>query len=574
MPWAVTDVNKHKAGLTDEQKKQWVAVANTARENCIADGGEQDVCDASAIRQANAAIQEVNVSKNGKARIEAKRLEEAATIKAAVQGFLRAAHALLGEKALPNALKEQIENLRTAMRKTWKDLEADAEPEAATEAERDDADEDDEEADKPTKTEDGKAYFKSDFGYTPSDKPSEWKLRLVSVPAGDPDPAIVGAACAALGKGFRGQKVQIPAEDLPAVKAKVRAAWKKANPDKEDDEMPPAIREGNEESEEEPITEAALIGDCVPLVEKALRPDGTARIRIIQPGWGSSGFYSPEVLARDGPKVFKAKTQSFWDHPTATEESERPERSLRDLAGELITDAVYEEDGPAGPGLYADMKVFEPYRAALEELAPHIGMSIRALGKAKPGEAEGKSGPIVQEIVSAKSIDAVTVPGAGGQILSLFESARQKAMPRKEIQVTPEEAKKLTDENAVLKTENARLKETALLAEARAFVAAAMPPDVPELTQKRLLEVLSAKPVIKEGKLDEAAYRPVIEAAIKSELDYIAKVAGSGRITGMGGSPPPDGKAQLKESFKGMYLRQGKPEAEAERLAGFAAQGR
>lgn len=43
----------------------------------------------------------------------------------------------------------------------------------------------------------------------------------------------VAAAVAALGKGFRGNKVQIPEEDLPAVKRKVRAAYKKFFPDNE-----------------------------------------------------------------------------------------------------------------------------------------------------------------------------------------------------------------------------------------------------------------------------------------------------------------------------------------------------
>jgi len=79
---------------------------------------------------------------------------------------------------------------------------------------------------------DGKVFPKSDFAYTPSDNTSEWKLRLTSTPGGKPDPAIVGAAVAALGKGFRGKKVQIPASALAGVKAKVRAAWHKANPDK------------------------------------------------------------------------------------------------------------------------------------------------------------------------------------------------------------------------------------------------------------------------------------------------------------------------------------------------------
>lgn len=94
-----------------------------------------------------------------------------------------------------------------------------------------------------TKTEDGTAFPASDYAYVPDpDMPSTWKLRLTSSPGGDPDPQIVGAAIAALGKGFRGNKVQIPSADLAAVKAKVKAAWKKANPDKDEEEMPEAIK--------------------------------------------------------------------------------------------------------------------------------------------------------------------------------------------------------------------------------------------------------------------------------------------------------------------------------------------
>lgn len=96
----------------------------------------------------------------------------------------------------------------------------------------------------PMKTEDGTPFPKSDFAYTPSDKPSEWRLRLTATPGGSPDPGIVGAAAAALGPGFRGQRVDIPDADRPAVVARVRAAWKKANPDKDPDEMPSGIKEG------------------------------------------------------------------------------------------------------------------------------------------------------------------------------------------------------------------------------------------------------------------------------------------------------------------------------------------
>lgn len=93
-----------------------------------------------------------------------------------------------------------------------------------------------------TKTEGGASFPASDYAYVPDAKtPSTWKLRLTATPGGGPDAHIVGAAVAALGKGFRGNKVAIPAADLPAVKAKVKAAWIKANPDKTPKDIPAII---------------------------------------------------------------------------------------------------------------------------------------------------------------------------------------------------------------------------------------------------------------------------------------------------------------------------------------------
>lgn len=66
-----------------------------------------------------------------------------------------------------------------------------------------------------------------DYAYTPNKfRTSTWKLDIS-------DAAHVGGAIAALTVGFRGQKVDIPAADLPAVKAKVIAAWKKFHPDED-----------------------------------------------------------------------------------------------------------------------------------------------------------------------------------------------------------------------------------------------------------------------------------------------------------------------------------------------------
>lgn len=81
------------------------------------------------------------------------------------------------------------------------------------------------------------------FAYVPVDGPkSDRKLRLCSLETGEPDVAIVGAAAAAVStKGYRGNRVQLPSGAMAGAKDKIRAAWRKVNPNKSDDEMPPGI---------------------------------------------------------------------------------------------------------------------------------------------------------------------------------------------------------------------------------------------------------------------------------------------------------------------------------------------
>src|SRR4051812_17597596 len=68
----------------------------------------------------------------------------------------------------------------------------------------------------------------------------------------------------------------------------------------EQDEEPEEQPEKAAEKESAVITESALGGDFMPLVEQALRGDGTVQLKLIQPGWGTSGYYPREVLQRDG----------------------------------------------------------------------------------------------------------------------------------------------------------------------------------------------------------------------------------------------------------------------------------
>jgi len=463
-------------------------------------------------------------------------------------------------------------------------------------------------AEAKTKTEDGKQYPAEAYAYVPdSEKPSTWKLRLWEDPQKKMTAAQVGRAIAAFSPGgFRGQKVDIPAGDVAKVKAKLRAAWKKVNPDRDPKEMPNHIKEADNKQ--------TLKDEFVPLIEKGVHRDGTIPIKIISPGWGTSGYYSEAVLKRDAG-VYKKGTKMYWDHPTKTEESERPERSLRDLAGVLVSDGRYEENGPDGPGVYADAKVFTPYKEALGELAPHIGLSHRALGQAKQGEAEGKTGPIIEKIAVAESVDFVTDAGRGGKVLELFEAAREKAAERSDNEVKweaitldevkrnrpdlveemraeikaavygdkqkLEEAKKMSDEKlkeleeakSRLEDENKRLKEALILREARDFVSEQLKEaKLPDITKQRLVESLAQKPVLKNDELDKDEYKKKIKEAVDAEVDYLAKVTGSGNIRGMGegGSGGDVNMEEVEKNLESSFARLGLSESAAK----IAAKGR
>lgn len=328
---------------------------------------------------------------------------------------------------------------------------------------------------------------------------------------------------------------------------------------------------------------------AISLSEKAVRQDGTVPIKIIQPGWGSSGFYPAEVLKRDGARAFPKGTKMQWNHPTTTEEAERPEGDLNALASELVSDARWMDRGPKGAGLYADAKVFEAYQGAVSDLAPHIGVSIHARGKAMHGEAEGKTGAIIQEIFESpfNRVDYVTMPGAGGEIISLFEAARKsltvggQQLTDAEIKtnagaVSAEEAtsnvakskskteeemadEKLQEAVATLRsdldtanTTNARLSEQLAIRDAKDMAREALSrASLPEVTKNRLIEQLAKNPPMKDGMLDKDIFAATITEAMKTEAKYLESVLGKGQIRGMGPGADEDEEGEEGEEGEG-----------------------
>lgn len=147
------------------------------------------------------------------------------------------------------------------------------------------------------------------------------------------------------------------------------------------------------------------------------------RVRLIEgPRWGSSGYYTAEALD-SGPAAFDG-AKVYLDHPTRSDETERPERSLRDRVGSLAN-VTREADG-----VWGELSVHPHMAKLVESLASEgdLDMSIRATAEAKPGEVNGRSGLIVTRFIEGRSVDLVTEAGAGGRVFELLESARAGAV--------------------------------------------------------------------------------------------------------------------------------------------------
>lgn len=303
-----------------------------------------------------------------------------------------------------------------------------------------------------------------------------------------------------------------------------------------------------------PFAEALLTPceteELTPLLEAALSEAATREIKLITPGKGSSGYYPTSVLKRDGPNVFKKGLKMYWDHQTAKEEAEKPEGSLSRLAGVLESDAEWKADHPHGAGLYAKAKVFSAYESTLSELAPHIGVSIRANGKAKVGEVQGLGKlPIIEEITSARSVDFVTTPGAGGKVLELFEAAKTRgATPPTADDITlveantggdevgnEEQVTQLTEQLRQTNTEVARLREAIAAQRAAAVIAAELRTvRLPQATKDRLAgSLVHSGKLTEAGTLDETALKAEVAAAVAAEAQYLSSL-GVGSVKGMG----------------------------------------
>lgn len=255
--------------------------------------------------------------------------------------------------------------------------------------------------------------------------------------------------------------------------------------------------------------------------------EGKYRIRIIVPGQGSSGIYTAENLAESAP-LFKAGTEMFIDHPTETEEWERPERSIRDYAGVFLEDATVGEDG----ALYTVCKVFSGVNGLIKDKWEHIGVSINAWCN----EPIAETG-VVPVFAGVRSVDFVTAPGAGGSIVDLLESKRNNNLTKEEGM-----DKEIESAFSELRTEFASLIE-ALGSKLDSVVASITEAKAEEVEEKveesapvDVDSMIDAGEKIAESGLPEAAIARVREAikngvdvdsALEAERSYLKEAAAS-----------------------------------------------
>jgi hypothetical protein len=292
---------------------------------------------------------------------------------------------------------------------------------------------------------------------------------------------------------------------------------------------------------------------------------------LISAGWGSSGYYSEEVLSRDIPAIFPVGTHMYLDHPTAQENAERPERSTLDLVGKIV-----ETPRMAGIEAVAVVEIYPHWVPIIEAMKDDIGLSIRAMGVADEGDAGGKRGMVIEKLTEGISVDYVTKAGAGGRIGELVESARDQndkllgghplsektgpgsgdrtheedamsdaKLAELETRIREAEERASKAETAATEAKTAaaeekakreRAEEALLTQEAKRFVAkeAAGAEGLPKKAKARVIESVLAKdiPLDANGKVNTAALKESVESAVKDEKEYLSEIGGG--VSGFG----------------------------------------
>jgi hypothetical protein len=137
------------------------------------------------------------------------------------------------------------------------------------------------------------------------------------------------------------------------------------------------------------------------------------RVIVARPGVGSSGTYSEEVFRRDAHKIIAPGGQAFINHDDS--------RNPKDMIGVYPEGSFWSEEDKA---VVSELDVFSHWRAFVEEVGPHCGISLYAMGSA---DEDGNVTEFIEDRLNGA--DLVARPGLVGSGLAekLYESATAQA---------------------------------------------------------------------------------------------------------------------------------------------------
>jgi hypothetical protein len=101
-------------------------------------------------------------------------------------------------------------------------------------------------------------------------------------------------------------------------------------------------------------------------------PTGRWRAILAVPGEGSSGIYTAEVLKEFGPAALPAGMKAYINHDSR--------RDPRDLLGSYPDGAFWDENEGENGALVSELEPRKSLVAFVEEVAPHVALSIFAMG--------------------------------------------------------------------------------------------------------------------------------------------------------------------------------------------------
>ncbi len=145
------------------------------------------------------------------------------------------------------------------------------------------------------------------------------------------------------------------------------------------------------------------------VTEAPVKKGNRWRVIVARPGQGSSGFYSEEMLRRDAHKIIAPGGQAFINHDDS--------RNPKDMLGVYPEGSFWSEEDKA---VVSELEVFSHWKEFVEEVGPHCGISLYALGQA---DEEGNVTAIQEDRLNGA--DLVARPGLVGSGLAekLYESA-------------------------------------------------------------------------------------------------------------------------------------------------------